>query len=57
MGRSKEEIIKEMNDVRASRFMNAMNDHWSEEDRDFDRKCGERMAALAKELDDLEGDK
>lgn len=52
MGRTIEEIENEINVVEHKRFMNAMNDHWSASDYEFDRECARKLEGLRKELED-----
>lgn len=46
------ELYKELSKWEAAQFMNAMNDHWSSEDRDFDRKCTEEIKRIKEILKD-----
>lgn len=50
------DIEKEIERIQNQQFMNAMNDHWSESDYDFDRKCTARLKELRAELATLKGE-
>lgn len=52
MGRTVEEIENEIDVVEHKKFMNAMNDHWSAEDYEFDRESARKLEGLRKELED-----
>lgn len=40
------ELYKELSKWEAAQFMNAMKDHWSHEDVEFDIKCTEEVKRI-----------
>lgn len=50
---SREEIEKKIERVRDEIFCNQMNDHWSKEDYEYDKKKNEELKQLEKMLEEL----
>lgn len=55
MEKTREEILEEIHRLERSKFLNAMNDHWTREDAEFDRTCTQKIMQLQLELAKLGG--
>lgn len=50
----KQEIQEEIGNLTNRLFMNSMIDHWTDEDREFDRKTRAKIEVLKEELKNLD---
>jgi len=52
---TREELTKNLEAVRDRRFMNNMEDHWSDYNFKIDRECADQIRLLEKALAELDG--